>query len=351
MKVSIIAFNNLNKSPYVHVYADYCKSNGLEHEILYPNRDNLQETADCPLLPIPWNATKHKLVNFLAFRKAAIRHLNQAKPDFVIVLTTMPAVLLSRYLRRHFKGKYLVDIRDYTYEHVSFYFRLEKLAIEHAAMNVISSPGFTKFLPKAEYHLCQNIHAGYANGSGGSFQCHPEEGITIGYVGSIAYKSQCMRLIHLVEKDDRFRFHLYGNENGTQQITEYVSQHPCDRIKTFGAYKPDEKVAILKQVDILFNAYGNGNKLLDYALSNKLYDAFYMKIPLLTSPHTAMSEEAGAFSYDIDLEKANSLDGLYDWYCNIDGNAFAAYSSQYLNQVFRSQNAFYKQLGSILKNK
>jgi len=351
VKVSIIAFNNLSKSPYINVYADFCRNKGIECEVVYPNREGVHETAEYPLVAFPWNAAKHKLVNFLAFRRAAIQYLKQTTPDFVIILTTMPAVLLSSYLSRHYKGRYLVDIRDYTYENVRPYYLLEKLAIDNSAMNVISSPGFRKFLPNADYSLCQNINADYAQGSGRTFQCAAEKGITIGYVGSIAYKKQCMRLIRLVEKDERFRFYMYGNENGDSQISDYLAKNPCDRIKAFGPYKPSEKVGIMQNVDILFNAYGYGNKLLDYALSNKLYDSFYMRIPLLTSPKTAMSEEAGAFSYDIDLENETSLDSLYKWYCGIDGKAFETYSIKYLKQVFIDRRTFYDRLSKVLIGK
>lgn len=348
MKVAIIAFNNLNKSPYVNIYADFCKSNNMEYEIVYSNRENIQEKASGLLRPLSWDAAKSKLWNFLKFRKAVIRYLKNEKPDFVIVLTTMPAVLLSDYLCRHYKGRYLVDIRDYTYENVLPYFILEKCALSNSAMNVISSPGFKKFLPKEEFFLCQNINELYAEGRGGVFEPHSKKVITIGYVGTIAYKQQCMKLIHLVEKDECFRFYFYGDEGEDTQISDYLSKHPCDRIKAFGRYQPTEKVRIMKEIDILFNAYGYGRKLLDYALSNKLYDSFYMRIPLLTSPHTAMSNEAGAFSYDIDFDVETSLDNLFEWYYKIDPVAFENYSSEYLKQVFQAQEVFYENLKRTL---
>ncbi len=350
MKVSIIAFNNLNKSPYVNIYADFCKNNGIDYEVIFPNRSGICETVDYKIKEIAWDLSKHKIINFLRFRKAVIRHLKKVKSDFVIVLTTMPAVLLSGFLSRNYKGRYLVDVRDYTYENVLPYYLMEKRAFKNSAMNVISSPGFSKFLPESDYTLCQNISEAYRTGRGESFRTSEKE-ISIGYVGTIAYKNQCLKLIKLVEKDPRFRFDLYGDEGSDRRISEYLKENPCDRIKAYGPYKPAEKVGIMENVDILFNAYGFGNKLLDYALSNKLYDSFYMRIPLLTSPNTAMSEEAGQFSFDIDFDKAESLDELYDWYRNIDAEAFDDYSEKYLCEVFDAQAAFYKKLGEVLTNK
>lgn len=350
MKVSIIAFNNLNKSPYVNTYADFCRDNGIEYEVIYPDRGNIAENVSGVEKAVFWDSSKGKLYNFLHFRKAAIRELKKSKSDFVIVLTTMPAILLSGYLIRNYKGKYLVDVRDYTYENFKPYYAVEKRVMKYAAMRVISSPGFKKFLPPENYTLCHNMNPEYANPGDAKFEKKEDE-IIIGYVGTIAYKNQCLNLIKLVEKDERFRFYFYGDEGSDRRISEYLEKNPSDRIKTFGAYKPDEKVAIMKNVDILFNVYGFGNNLVDYALSNKLYDAFYMNIPLLTSPNTSMSEEASDFSYDIDFSKTENLDGLYNWYQSIDAGAFKDYSVKYLKSVTETQNVFCKRLKDFLFEK
>ena len=348
MKAAIVAFNNLKYSPYVRTYSDYLEKNQISYDVIYPNRDGIKETLGETTYAIPWDKTKKKAINFLKFRSAAIHLLKKTKYDFVFVLTTMPAVLLSGFLAHRYRDRYLVDVRDYTYEDVKFYAFLEKRALKHSAMNVISSPGFRKFLPQADFCLCHNVSPLYREGKRRIFSKKRENPIVIGYVGSIAYKEQCMRFLHLVEKDERFCFHLYGSEGENNQISAYLEKNPCDRVKTFGAYKPEEKIDILKKVDILFNAYGSGHKLLDYALSNKLYDSFYMGLPLLTSPNTAMSEEAAEFSFDIDLANEKDLDALYDWYHSIDAERFATYSKKYLEEVFASQDEFYQSLHRVL---
>ncbi len=344
MKVLIIAFSNLSKCPYVHPYTAFCKRNHIDYEILFLNRSGEKEPYEGTLHEIEWNDRAHKIFNFIKFRADTIGWLKKNKYDFIIVLTTIPAVLLSGYLSRHYKGRYLVDIRDYTYENVRFFYALEKKAIDNAAMNVISSPGFKKFLPKAEYVMCHNVAEQYRDKECRRFVPLADPCITVGYVGSISYKAQCMKFIHLVEQAPRFRFHLYGNETGDNAITDYIAAHPNDRIHAFGPYKPAEKENIMSRVDILFNAYGNGRALLNYALSNKLYDAFHMGLPLLTSPGTSMSEESGEYSYDLDMDDPASMDGLYKWYHQIDPDAFAEYSAAYLRKVFCEQDTFAQRL-------
>ena len=199
--------------------------------------------------------------------------------------------------------------------------------------------------------MCQNVNAAYAIGRAKTIRCDSMHQIIIGYVGVIAYEQQCLKLMHLVEQDSRFCFYLFGNEPEDKKLSNYLREHPCSRIKMFGPYQPAQKVDIMSGIDILFNAYGHGNELLDYSLSNKLYDSFYMRIPLLTSPNTAMSEEAGSFSFDIDLEKVDDLDGLFDWYRALDWEAFDGYSEKYLKRVFREQDLFYARLRQVLEGK
>ena len=245
MKVLIIAFNNLNKCPYINPYIAFCQKYHIDYEILFPNRSGETDSFEGKVYEIGWNPKVHKMFNFLKFRTDTIHHLKKNRYGFIFVLTTMPAVLLSSYLSRHYNGRYLVDIRDYTYENIRFYFALEKKVIKNAAMNVISSPGFKKFLPKAEYVMCHNVNLQYRNSECRKFSSAEGSSIIIGYVGSIAYKGQCMKLIHLVEQDQRFCFHLYGNETGDSTITDYIKAHPNDRIRAFGPYKPEDKEKIM----------------------------------------------------------------------------------------------------------
>ena len=344
MTVLIVTFNNLSKCPYVNPYVKFCKEHGIGYEIIYPNRSGSSEAWEGSRYEVAWKKSAGKPVNFLHFRSAVLSHLKRKRYDFVIILTTFPAVLMSSYMSRHYKGRYLVDIRDYTYEKNKLYFALEKRAIRHSAINVISSPGFRNFLPEGQYLLCHNVNDTYRKASCRRFAPSENDRLIIGYVGSISYKKQCIKMIDLVKEDDRFCLHFYGDEVTDHQVTEYVASLNCERIRTFGPYHPQEKDEILSKVDILFGAYGNGRELLIHALSNKLYDSFHMGLPLLTSSSTAMSEAAADFSFDLDPDQSDSLDRVYQWYYQIDADAFHGYSQNYMRKVFEQQDEFYAHL-------
>lgn len=340
MKVAIIAFNNLKFSPYIFPYVNVLKELNAEIELIYPNRSGIDEAFnEGKLISVNWDSMKSKVFNFISFRNAVIKQLSSVKYDFVIVLTTFPAVLLGGFLAKKYKNRYLVDIRDFTYENNRIYYSLEKKALKNAALRVISAGGFKNFLPQMEYLFCPNISSAYKDGAK-SCSIKNTTPVIIGYVGTIAYKKQCRKLIELVKTDERFAFYFYGNEIGDETIRQYVSSLDCDRIKCFGEYKPEEKADIIERVDVLFNVYGNGRPLLKYALSNKLYDSMYYKKPLLVSPDTDMKKESAEYSFAIDLDEAKDLNELYKWYKKIDGSQFEKYADSYLRNIFEQNDAF-----------
>ena len=112
MKVALVAFNNIWVSPYILAYSELLHKNGVECHLIYPNRLGLDEEFCGVKHEASWNPAKNKIFNFLAFAKQAKKILKKGKFDFVFVLTTFPAVLLSGFLSRHYKGKYAVDVRD-----------------------------------------------------------------------------------------------------------------------------------------------------------------------------------------------------------------------------------------------
>ena len=171
--------------------------------------------------------------------------------------------------------------------------------------------------------------------------------IRIGYVGSISYIEHCKHMIDLVAKDERFVFHFYGRESEQKEISSYIDTLKNDRIKYFGKYEPKEKANIINSIDLLFNVYGNETPLVKYAISNKFYDSFYFKKPLLTSPDTFMSIQSGEYSFDIDYNTTN-LDALYEWYCSLEGEKMVAFMNSVFKDFAKDMYLFEQELNRIL---
>lgn len=340
MKIGVIIFNNISKCPYVNPYISILVENNIKYDILCLERQ-MDDNYHKNYIPIHWKKNRSKVYNFRNFRKEIIPILNVNKYDKLIVLTTMPAIILFDYLILKYKNKFIVDIRDYTYEKIKLYYFIEKMIIKYSYQCIISSPYYKNFLPKSNYLQCHNINEKYLPHKYNLIKKN-DEPILIGYVGTVGYIEQCKKLINLVKNDSRFAFEFYGDEVVKETIFPYIDSIRCDRIKYFGKYIPADKDRIINHIDLLFNAYGNGNLLVDTALSNKLYDSCYFKKPLLTSPNTAMSQITGEFSFSTDLIDESTLDCLYKWYSKIDPIKFDKYADIFIEEVIEEQKKFKK---------
>ena len=334
-RIGIILYQNLRYAPFLKTYEKIVSDiEGAEYDIIYLNRiPELDEIEDDRHIPVNWikagrnrQSTFEKLINAVNFSFFTRKILVKKHYDFIIVLTMMPAVLLGDYLVKRYSGRYIVDIRDYTKEMNSIYFHLEKAVIKHSANSIISSPGFVDFLPSHNYCIMHNLNS--VNTHDFKLQKRPvSERIIISYIGSIQYATQCKKMIDLVLKDDRFEFIFFGNEPKGTEVSEYVLNCNCNRVRLMGSFLPADKERIYCASDLIFNCYGNDSLLVQKAISNKYYDAAIYKKPLLVSPKTIMSELSHNFAFSIDLDQAESLSPLWEWYQGIDSTAFEAYTN------------------------
>lgn len=340
MKIAIIAANNIRVSPYVLFYLNICEDNGWETHVLVPDRSGIQETISYGELHTfrQWNESK-KFSSYTRYAKWVKKTVRDLKIDFVITLTALSSAFCSNLLlSKQFKGKYIIDIRDFSYEHISLFRLIEKKLMANAALRVISSRKFECFLPQnQQYLVCHNISFD-TNTQATVFETKNELPIRIGYVGAVSYENQCYKLIDLVKNDPRFTFDIYGKGVSSELVENYVKKVNCSRVQCYGAYRPDEKAGIIKGVDILFNAYGNDSMRLTCALSNKLYDALFYGKPLLNSPNTYMDEMGSIISFSLDLDNEKNLDHLYEWYTHIDSVAATEYAKKMMSR-FVQENA------------
>ena len=332
MKVAVLLYQNMRHAPFFKFYEHILQSmNNVDYDVLYLDRHpELREPKDAHHIAIPWIGTDDhkyllKMLTGISYAVQVRRIIALGQYDFIIVLTTMPGVLLSGFLSKHYHNKYIVDIRDYTKEHFSLYYKAEKKLVDNSALNVISSPDYSLFLPASEYHVCHNLNIEDSNSENRIFKKADNKHIVIAYIGNIQYAEYCQQLIDLVNKDDRFEFHFYGSEGGNQVVTNFVNYLHNPRIVMEGSFRPGEKPSIFARSDLIFNCYGNNNNIVKYAISNKYYDAACYRRPLLVSPDTTMARLTGKFAFSLDLQNCCNLNELYLWYCGIDNLSFDNY--------------------------
>lgn len=340
IKVGMVMFQNMRYAPFLNMYKQLLESiDGVSYDIIYYDRDKaLKETKDKHHIAIKWHgkgtlsASKfERCLNFVFYTLDVKKVLKSKRYDFLIVLTTFPAVLLSSTLVKKYNNRYIVDVRDYTHEGFKPYYNIEKKVLKNAALRIVSSPGFVNFLPSGHYYCCHNYDSYMIKRP--DFSKAKGRPIIISYIGTISYKALCKKLIDLVAKDNRFEFHFYGNEADGTQIRDYIHIINNNRIRFMGPFVPSDKPEIYRRSDLVFNCYGNDSTLVKYAISNKYYDGAVFRKPLLVSPKTSMQDMSGEFAFSLDVKRTVSLNALFDWYQDISVEKYEKYTDTVLKKA------------------
>ena len=86
-------------------------------------------------------------------------------------------------------------------------------------------------------------------------------------------------------------------------------------------------------------------------MSNKLYYAAQFRIPVLVSKDTYSSEIAKKYNLGIswDPDEKQSLDRLYEMYCNFDRSKMDILADEFLSEVVYENTLFENMIEEFLK--
>jgi hypothetical protein len=219
---------------------------------------------------------------------------------------------IAYYLKQNYKNRYWLDIRDLTYEKYLFFYKLTDLAIKNAYRVVISSHGFSKYLPNYDYGLIHNIDPKMDEFT---IQYRKIESniIRISYIGNISYWDECKKFIDCFKNDTRFILNFYGA--GSEKPEAYCKRLCVTNVKFHGQFNREKTVEFYNDTDIIYNIYGNNNRNVRTAMSNKLYYAMKFHLPLLVSQGTYMEKICNEYSIGIAFENiVNFPSILFKWY-------------------------------------
>jgi succinoglycan biosynthesis protein ExoL len=115
--------------------------------------------------------------------------------------------------------------------------------------------------------------------------------IVIGIVGLLLQGKPYQSLFEAIKDNDRYEVHIYGKGIFENLVKEYADKY--NNIKFFGEYNFfKDSAKIYSTLDILYMPYDTTNGSLNnkIALPNKLYEAIYFQVPIITSKDTYLGE-------------------------------------------------------------
>ncbi len=361
MKILIIGFAKIKYMPYLNLYLETIDREKNDVHVIYWSRDNGDDRG------LPSNVKGYdfgirmndeipkysKITKFLKFRRYTNRIIKKEKFDFIICLTTIPAIIIKQTLVGKYRNRYILDYRDSTYEKISVYKKLIGELVKCSKATVVSSDAYRRYLPGEESEkifTAHNFLTDSINHSEDREACSVKSDvIRIAFWGFIRHEETNMEIIKRIASDKRFQLHYYGREQQiAQTLKNYVKNKKINNVFFHGEYKPEDRYEFMKNTDVIHNIYDNSN--MRYAMSNKYYDGIIFKIPQVCMQGSYMGEIAEKSGVGIALDplQKDFTDKIYDYLIALKKSEFKNNCGEELNRVIEENNKVYTEIKKII---
>ncbi|MBO4343566.1 MAG: hypothetical protein IKX77_03565 [Clostridia bacterium] len=305
---------------------------------------------------VPTTASKkQKILKYFGFYKYVNKILKQNDYKKLIIFPTQVSWLILGKLKGKYRKKYLLDIRDYAGENKPFIRRLTAKAVRNAKLCSVTSDAYKTFLPDGiDYlvsHNVQEIDKGlvelYRNRQKKNVLAGDR--IVLSFIGTVRFIDNLKELIKRFSGDNRFLLRFIGR--GSDELKSFVSENGYGNVELVGQFERSELAKFYFDTDIAINLYGNANPYLDYALSNKLYSAAIMGMPILVSPKTYMAEvsEKYGFGFASDVFDEKCADKVFAYYDGLDLENLHKGCDAFMDEVKKDEKKFAYALTEFLK--
>lgn len=322
-RIGIILGANLNFTPFYYRYEKMLVDAGTDFDLIIWNRSGVKidvkanNVYEYKLQDKANNGDWKKFWKFIGFSRFVKRRLSAVNYDYLFFLGTYSGngILIANYLKKHFKEKYCLDIRDYTYEWFKPFSCLESVSVNNADKVVISSKAFETFLPKnKEYLIAHNIDWDCIEQINSIDYCRDNSAIRISFIGNMRYYQENYRFLDLMANDERFVLQYFGT--GCEELEHYCNEKKISNVRFMGSFERKDTAMLYSKTDIINNLYGNDKTYLKLALSNKLYFSLFTGKPILVCKNTYMETIAveGKIGFAIDYQDEEIKDKIMNFY-------------------------------------
>lgn len=350
MKVLLLGFGKIAYMPYMNFYLDALCEKDVQFELIYWDRDGKPDAEVPQRISKAYKFEAHleeqlpfkrKLRYFAKYRKFARNVLKHNKYDRIIVLHTTPGLTLLDYLVRNYRGRYLLDFRDVSYEYIPVYRKLVGILSKNSAVTFVSSNAFRKFLPSEENVL--TIH-NYLEDSLNHIMLRKQETrerdvIRISYWGLVRQVDVNKRLMDALGNDSRFELHYFGRmQQDGRDMEQYARSKKYNNVFFHGAYMPTDRYEFAKNTDMIHNVYDCGHTT-GNAMGNKYYDGIIFGIPQICTEGSHMGDvvKERQVGISVSLDCNDLADELWTYYHNIDWQGFEIKCETALKNVLNEQ--------------
>lgn len=357
--IGIIFIGDLKYCPYLKKYTHILDSRNQKYEVLFWNREG-------SLKPYPSNylsfdrksrLAKHlllKLLDFYLYRRWLYKELRIKKYRKLIILSTLTGIILSGMLCKAYKNRYIFDIRDYSYEHIRLFYKVEERVIKNSFFTCISSEGFKEVLPRQyNYQEVHNFNEREVIFDGSFKKKSRGSTLNLVWIGSVRYFNHQKRIIEKLYNDSRFSLVYHGTGPEFDKLRHYCEDRNITSVKFTGEYDNKNRFKLLAEADIINNSYKLQNMPeVKYLIPNRYYDSLIYRIPQLVENDTFKQKKVNEIGVGIglDVEDEDFAGKLYNYYFEINEKEFNRSCEKELAGILEKDRQYLSRIGSFINN-
>lgn len=344
-KVALILSGSIWYSPYVRIYTRILDANNVDYKIISWNREGddqpegFQYNVRC--------ANGHGSAGLSAYKgyiKFIKKTIKEQGFNRVIVFGPQMTCILSSFLLAHFRGRYMIDYRDLSIEQKIGFKQLFAIMLKFSCVNVISSPGFKRCLPKSKYFLSHNFNvesvrtALISDYSESDFNV--EKNIDVLTIGAIRDYDSNIEVTKALVNQNGFTLRFVGRGRDTvERLQTFCKTVKAKNVSFVGAYNKLEEADYVKSSTFI-NIFYPRVVTHDTALSNRFYNSLIYRKPMIVTKDTCQGEYAEKYNIGVALTDCGNLTEALRNFLKQDYSDYVRRCNELLRDFLKDQMIF-----------
>lgn len=342
MKIALILAANKWAAPYLKIYIDLLNKHNVSYDIIYWNRDLTENNSHLSWNQKPKNGNINRFLDYKYFSNFVKRILKSTEYDRLIIFGEVLPIFLSSFLRNKYDNRFLIDFRDLGIEQLPIFRQLYAATIRKSALNIVSSSGFIKYLPKSTYFISHNFDIKQIKDSLNSNYTskNNHKDINILTIGSIRNYESNLAIIRALENRANIHLQFVGKGIVSSQLEKYTIKNNIRNVTFKGYYKKTEELNIIEKCDFM-NIFMPNIKSHSSLMSNRFYNALLLRKPMIVTSNSEQAKLVKNYNLGISIENCDNLEyKLKSFLENLDEEVFANNCKNLLKKFIDDYNLF-----------
>ena len=341
--------------PYVYNYFKIAEDVGKEYDVVCWNRRGME--AVLPANYIVYNhptkdsyPTLKKLREIYIFSRFVRKSIRGRKYDAVFTYTIADTLFFGFWLPRCYKGRYVFDIRDYS-PLISNRFTgwIIKRLLGASAMNVISSDGFRKWLPKGfDYTVCHNTDLEKVRESIHNYELRQQDGtIRLLTIGNLRNADANQSVIDALANREGIELQFAGG-GVSDKLQLHCKENNIKNVHFSGRYRKEDEDSLVQQCDMM-NIMLPHDAVSDHLMSNRFYLSVRFRKPMVVNDNCFQAEVVRHYRLGLVASADSSLcEKIITYYYHLDWEQYNENCVKYLHDVCDELDIFKKRVENLI---